>query len=133
VTLVREMVEQVASMLDDLYALWKQFTMEEPRELLHLLIDQIVVDFSVGGLRVEFHDFCMPCVALPLNGDESSPFAKAASPRTEPRPSSTLSGTPAGRLREPQPRAATRPASGGRLWGVRRLQRCNDLRPRLYS
>lgn len=61
----REQVERVSSMLDNFDELWKRFPMEERRELLHLMIDRIVVDFSQGGLRIDFHDFRMPSAAAP--------------------------------------------------------------------
>jgi site-specific DNA recombinase len=66
----REQVERVSSMLDNFEALWKQFTMEERRELLHLLIQRVVVDFGAGGLRIDFHDVRLPSAAAPAEPSE---------------------------------------------------------------
>jgi site-specific DNA recombinase len=49
-------VERVARMLDAFGTLWGALVPQEQRELLHLLIDRIVVDLDAGGLRLEFHE-----------------------------------------------------------------------------
>ncbi len=49
-------VERVASLLDGFGTLWGALVPQEQRELLHLLIDRIVVDLDAGGFRIAFHE-----------------------------------------------------------------------------
>lgn len=49
-------VERVAKLLDGFGGLWGALVPQEQRELLHLLIDRIVVDLDAGGFRIVFHE-----------------------------------------------------------------------------
>ncbi len=72
----REQVERVANLLDRFDVVWSAFLPEDRRELLHLLIERIVVDFKAGGLSIEFHEFRPPAVAPP----EAEPTAREVAP-----------------------------------------------------
>ena len=49
-------VERVARLLDGFGTMWSALVPQEQRELLHLLIDRIVVDLDAGGFRITFHE-----------------------------------------------------------------------------
>ena len=49
-------VERVARLLDGFGALWGALVPQEQRELLHLLIDRVVVDLDAGGFRIAYHE-----------------------------------------------------------------------------
>lgn len=49
-------VERVTRLLDGFVTLWGALVPQEQRELLHLLIDRVVVDLDAGGFRIEFHE-----------------------------------------------------------------------------
>jgi site-specific DNA recombinase len=53
---VRTRSERVAALLDGFDPIWEALVPEERRELLHLLVRQVVVDLDRGGLRITFHD-----------------------------------------------------------------------------
>jgi hypothetical protein len=74
----REQVEHVASLLDGFDVVWKAFLPEERRELLHLLIDRIVVDFKAGGLSIEFHEFRPPAATPPERPTDTQPGLQEA-------------------------------------------------------
>jgi hypothetical protein len=64
--------EKMARLFDDFDAVWGALAPLEKRELLHLLIDRIVVDLDAGGFRIEFHDLCLaPPLPLSTTGDQS--------------------------------------------------------------
>jgi hypothetical protein len=46
----------VTRLLDGFVTLWDALVPQEQRELLHLLIERIVVDLDAGGFRIEFHE-----------------------------------------------------------------------------
>ena len=60
-------VEHVARLLDGFGTLWGALVPQEQRELLHLLIDRIVVDLDAGGFRVEFHEVRVAPPAAPTD------------------------------------------------------------------
>lgn len=49
-------VERMARLLDGFGQLWGALVPQEKRELLHLLVDRVVVDLDGGGFRIEFHE-----------------------------------------------------------------------------
>jgi site-specific DNA recombinase len=64
--------EKMARLFDDFDAVWGALAPLEKRELLHLLIDRIVVDLDAGGFRIEFHDLCLaPPLPLSTTADQS--------------------------------------------------------------
>jgi hypothetical protein len=54
-------------MLDGFGTLWGALVPQEQRELLHLLIDRIVVDLDAGGFRIEFHEVRVAPAAAPTD------------------------------------------------------------------
>ncbi len=71
-TAAQRQVERVARLLDGFGKLWGALVPQEQRELLHLLIDRIVVDLDGGGFRIKFHELRV-----------APPPAPTAAPRTE--------------------------------------------------
>lgn len=71
-TAAQRQVERVARLLDGFGKLWGALVPQEQRELLHLLIDRIVVDLDGGGFRIKFHELRV-----------APPAAPTAAPRTE--------------------------------------------------
>jgi hypothetical protein len=65
-------VERVARLLDGFGTMWSALVPQEQRELLHLLIDRVVVDLDAGGFRITFHELSV-----------APPPAPTAVPRTE--------------------------------------------------
>jgi site-specific DNA recombinase len=59
----RGRADRIAALLDNFEAIWGALVPEERRELLHLLVREVVVDLAGGGLRIAFHD---------LSGDAES-------------------------------------------------------------
>jgi site-specific DNA recombinase len=65
-------VERVARLLDGFGTMWSALVPQEQRELLHLLIDRVVVDLDAGGFRITFHELRL-----------APPPAPTAVPRSE--------------------------------------------------
>ena len=64
-------VERVTRLLDGFTTIWDALVPQEQRELLHLLIDRVVVDLDAGGFRIEFHEVRVaPAQASPSSGDQ---------------------------------------------------------------
>ncbi len=55
--------ERVAALLDGFEQVWEALVPEERRELLHLVVNEIVVDLQRGGLRIDLHDLDEGAVA----------------------------------------------------------------------
>ena len=53
-------------MLDGFGTLWGALVPQEQRELLHLLIDRIVVDLDAGGFRIVFHEVRVAPAPAPI-------------------------------------------------------------------
>jgi hypothetical protein len=71
-------VERVARMLDGFGTLWSALVPQEQRELLHLLIDRIVIDLDAGGFRIEFHEVRI-APDPPPPGPAEAPIGEVAS------------------------------------------------------
>ena len=52
----RSKVERVTDLLDGFGEIWDALVPQEQRELLHLLVERIVVDLESGGFRIDFHE-----------------------------------------------------------------------------
>jgi len=68
-TAAQQQVDRVAHLLDSFGTIWDALVPQEQRELLHLLIERIVVDLDAGGFRIVFHEVrvapTQPPAALP--------------------------------------------------------------------
>jgi hypothetical protein len=68
-------VERVARLLDGFGTMWSALVPQEQRELLHLLIDRVVVDLDAGGFRITFHELRVappPAPAATLRTEEAT-------------------------------------------------------------
>lgn len=55
-TAAQHQVERVTRLLDSFGELWDALVLQEQRELLHLLVERVIVDLDAGGFRVEFRE-----------------------------------------------------------------------------
>jgi len=55
-TAAQQQVDRVAELLDSFGTIWDALVPQEQRELLHLLVERIVVDLDAGGFRIAFHE-----------------------------------------------------------------------------
>jgi len=53
---VRYRAERVTTLLDSFEEVWDALVPAERRELLHLIVREVVVDLEAGGLRIGLHD-----------------------------------------------------------------------------
>jgi site-specific DNA recombinase len=53
---MRHQAERVTALLDSFEEVWDALVPAERRELLHLVVKEVVVDLQAGGLRIALHD-----------------------------------------------------------------------------